>query len=256
MPDVVATAVVLGGGEGDALAGSAGVPAKAMVPFRGLPLGSYVLEALAQSDSVERIVYVGPTDTSLEVCDFESTAAGNRVAASLQSGIRVAMQGSLPATRILVATADLPWLTPEAVDDFVQHAPDAHLTFPVVARDVAESAFPDQRRTYVKLRDGVFTGGNLVLVKTAAVERLLPFIDRLYLARKNPLRLAGVIGLGILGKLLAGRLSIADVERRASELLGGPARVYISKHAGLAADIDKPGHLATTAPLPPLRQPL
>ena len=70
------------------------------------------------------------------------------------------------------------------------------------------------------MRDGSFCGGGLVAMRPRAIAPLDGFLDRLAAARKNPARLAAIFGLRRPAALCARRLSIADAERRASELLG------------------------------------
>ena len=87
----------------------------------------------------------------------------------------------------------------------------------------------------------------MVLLTPDAVGALLLFIDRLYEGRKNPLALASIFGFDTALKLLAGRVTIDELERRATKLLGVSARAYISPDAALGADVDKPEHLRAAA---------
>ena len=236
-------AVVLGGGA-DALARELGVAAKALVPLRGQPMGAYVLDALAESGCVTRSIYVGPDEglkahlgTSLRV------PAGARLTDSLALGLGAAL--ALAPERLLLLSADLPWLNSSSVDAFIRDAPKADLVYPVIPRAATEAQFPAQKRTYARVREGEFTGGNLVLLKPGAVAALLPFMDRLYKGRKNPLALATIFGLDVVAKLATGRAAVGELERRASRLLGADVRAFISNDAALGADIDKPAHLAS-----------
>ncbi len=238
-------AVVLGGGSvGDALASAAGVATKALVPLGGKPLGAYVLAALQESCSVGHVTYVGACaglEPRFDVC----VPAGTTLSHSLALGLGAAL-AQQPA-RLLVLSADIPWITPQALDRFVGNAPPADLVYPVIPQAVAEARFPGQKRTYATVREGRFTGGNMTLLTPNAVGALLTFIDRLYGGRKNPLTLAAVFGLDTAFKLLAGRVTIAELEARATKLLGVSARAYISPDATLGADVDKQEHLRAAA---------
>jgi len=64
-------------------------------------------------------------------------------------------------------------------------------------------------------------------------------IDRLYAARKNPVKLAGMFGLGFILGLLLGRLTLRHLEARAGEIVGGRVRAIISTYAELGFDVDK-----------------
>ena len=149
--------------------------------------------------------------------------------------------------RILVISADLLWLTKEAVDTFIRDAPAAALVYPIIAREVAEREFPAQKRTYAKLKEGTFTGGNALLLEPRTIPTLLPFVNRAYEGRKNPLSLARLFGFGFVFKLLTGRLRIETLERRAGYLLGMRVRAFQCQDASLGADVDEIAHLETAA---------
>ena len=237
------SAVVLGGGEaGDRMAQDAGVPAKALVPVGGKPMGAYVLEALRGCPPVGRIVYVGPVDVRLRGLYDVAVPAGRRLVDSLALGVGAAL-GHAADARLLVLTADIPWVTPEGLADFIVAAPEAELVYPAITEAASTAQFPHQHRTYARLREGRLTGGNAVLLAAAAVPKLLPFIDRAYRARKNPLALAGLFGVDVLLGLLLGRISIAQLERRLERISGIAARALVSEDAALAADVDRPSHL-------------
>ncbi len=233
-------AVVLGGGAAeDALARAAGVATKALVPLGGKPLGAYVLAALRESCLIKHVTYVGAC-AGLEPFDV-CVPAGRTLAHSLALGLGSAL-AQRPA-RLLVLSADTPWITPQVLDRFVADAPAADLVYPVIPQAVAEARFPGQKRTYAAVREGRFTGGNMTLLTPAAVGALLTFIDRLYGGRKNPLALAAIFGFDTVVKLMSGRITIPELEARATKLLGVSARAYVSPDASLGADIDKLEHL-------------
>lgn len=245
-------AVVLAGGRDDPLARQAHVTSKGDVPFGGRRLVTWVFEALRNADAVGQVVCVGAVPPSMPAANpagggGDHVPAGHRLVDSLALGLGAAL-ARRPA-QILVVTADLPYLTSVAVDRFVQDAPEADLVYPIVERTRMEEAYPRQPRTYATLQEGSFTGGNAILLRPAIVPGLLPLLDRAYRARKNPLRLAALVGWDVLVRLVARRLSIGAAEQRISRLLGGEARAWVGADPALAADIDRLDHL--TYPPPP-----
>lgn len=237
--------VLAGAGAEDGLARSTGVSGKALVPVAGRPMASYVLDALTASSRVSRIVYVGPDLQSLGVATGNAHAVppGRGFAQSLALGLGAAL-GVDDRSPILVVTADLPWLTAGAVDRFMESAGDADIAYPIVSESVSRAAFPEQKRTYVRLRQGRFTGGNLMLLTPRMVGPILDLIDRFYRARKNPLALAALVGPWTLLALLLGRAHLPRLERLVSRRLAGDARAVVSEDACLAADVDTPDHLS------------
>lgn len=253
MNDDSVVAVVLAGGDvGDRLATDAGVEAKALLPLGDEPLGAYVLKALRSSGVVSKIVYVGPTNARIAGLYDVQVPGGHRMVDSLGLGLGAAL--AVPGTGpLLLLGADIPWVTGEMIARFVANAvtastPDgqAQLVYPVVRAAAAEAQFPQQKRTYAKLKDGRFTGGNLVLMQRQLAPSLLPQIDRVFRARKNPFALAGIIGFDVLLALLFGRADIRQLEKRVSSLVKAPVRALITDDAALAADVDSPAQLPGT----------
>lgn len=236
--------VLAGGGDGDPIAQGAGVASKSLAPLEGAPMGAYVASALRSSGVVDRIVYVGPCDARIEALVDQVVPSGHRMVDSLALGFGAALAGAGLDQRILLVTGDVPWWRAEGVRAFVEDAPDAELVYPVVRAETALATFPQQRRTFVRLRDGRFTGGNAALMTRAAALALLPVIDKVFQARKAPWRLAAVVGVDVVWGLLTGRVTLERLERRISHVLGVSGRVFVSPDAAIAADVDKPAQLA------------
>lgn len=251
------SAVVLGGGDpGDAFAAAQGVAVKPLIPLHGAPMAAYVLQALRGSGRVHQIAYVGPTTPAIDpLIDLRATDQGTLLG-NLESGLEALSQAGLhPGERVLVVTADIPMLSAEQVQDVLDTAPAAAgLVYPVVRREACEAAYPGVKRTYARLKDGTFTGGNLFILDPALVQQFLPRLRDMLSARKAPLRLAGMIGAGTLLRLITGRLTVEGLEAKVSDLLGVQARALITSHAAVGTDVDKPDDLTLaqrhTRPIP------
>lgn len=204
---------------------------KALYPYKGRPLADWVLSALKGTGL--RVVYVGE-DRGLSVRpDVVLPDSG---------GILENLASALPQTqgRVLVSSADLPHLTQEAVEYVLSHDPKAALVYTIVPKEAVEARFPGSRRTYARLKEGVFTGGNLLILEGALFERALPLAQRVVALRKNPLALARLVGLDILFLYLLGRLSLPHLEARAERILGLTARALVVPYAEVGVDLDRP----------------
>lgn len=250
-PTRIVAIVLAGGDRDDRLARTVGAASKALVPLRDVPMGAYVATALRESGAVADVVWVGPADGHVRRLVDAVLPAGNRLVDSLTLGLGAAL-GRDPTARLLVVTADVPWWSPEGVRDFVADAPDADLVYPIVAREDALARFPGQQRTFVRLADGRFTGGNAVLLTPRAVPALLPRIEIAFGARKRPLALASLVGFGTLVAFVTGTARLRSLEARVSAILGVEARAFVSRDATIAADVDDPDQLPATLDLPPL----
>lgn len=243
LPSRPVDAVVLAGGDGaDRLARAAGVAAKALVPFGGRPLGAYVARALRASHGVRHLVWVGTGDPATAADADAHVTPGGRMVDSLALGLGAAEAlAGPPARRVLVVSADVPWLRGDDVDALLRAAPEeAELVYPVVSRAVLEARFPGTRRTWVRLREAAVTGGNLVLADADAWRRLLPWIERAGRARKRPWLLASMVGPLTWARLVAGRASRTDLERAVGRRVGVRAHAWLTDRPGVGQDLDHP----------------
>ncbi len=233
-------AIVLAGGSEDALSKAFRVTHKALVPIYGKPMAYYVLKALKESQRVDFISYVGDIEASFKHLLDVSVQPGKSMTDSLLAGATAAQD---QCDYFLILSADVPWLKPKAIDNFILRAPKADLIYSIIAKETLEAEFPGQKRSYVKITEGVFTGGNVILLSKLALPKLLKVLNQLHESRKNPIGLARLFGFDMIFKLLLGRLRIPELEARASRLLDLQARAFIAKDASLGADIDKLEHL-------------
>jgi CTP:molybdopterin cytidylyltransferase MocA len=208
---------------------------EAQIPIAGRPMGAWVVAAL--QPACDRVVVVGPEGRG---------ALGHAPRPSLIDNLRRGVATVQPADEVLVATGDAPLMAAQGVAQFLADCRQtgAAVGYPIVLRAACEAAFPGTRRTYVRADGREFTGGNLFYLRAEAVPPLLAQLEAFYLARKNPLKLAALFGLGAILALLTGRARVAALEAIASRRLGVAARAIVVKDAGIGADVDKPSDLA------------
>lgn len=198
--------------------------------YRGRPMAEWVLSALAEAGLPGHLRGGSPWLTPPPRLTLPDSG-------SLLGNLEAALEHV--EGRVLVATADIPHLTAEAVRFVLGKAPEAALVYPIVPKEAVEARFPHTRRTYARLKEGVFTGGNLVLLQKELFYRALPLAKKVVALRKRPLALARLIGLDILLKLLLGRLSLAELEARAGRILGVEAKALITPFPEVGVDVDR-----------------
>jgi len=239
------TAVVLAGGKSkpDLLAAT-GVPHRALLQIEGETMLARVVRALQESAWVSDIYVVGdipPPDGCHSLPDM-----GDFVENVLQATAAVP-----DAQYLLYATADTPFLTSQAVADFVSRAlqSGAEMCYPIIPLERCAQRFPSMPRTALSLREGTFTGGNLLLVRAGVVRRQADLLRQAFRARKSVWALAKILGAGIivrvlLAKLVSPRLlSIAHIKRRVQQLMGATAQEIVTEYVEIGVDIDKLEHL-------------
>lgn len=207
-------------------------------------MAEFVIAALRATPRIGRIALVGPHPLPAAVAAQVDIAVRERgeLLENVGAGLEAIGGGDL----VLAAAADIPLLTARAVDAFLDGAAalEGDIWYAAVPHDDVTQAYPHLRKTTVRLRDGAFTGGSLVLLRPQVFARVRPLLERAAGARKRPWELARLFGPGTLVALAAGRLRIADLEERVVRLAGVRARAVICRHPEIAIDVDRPETLA------------
>lgn len=244
------TAIIGAGGSydpDDPLLRHAGVRHKALIPIAGAPMIAHVAQALADSGYVAHLIVVGLSQEHGVVFPLPVTfvpEAGGILENAL-AGIEALHHITPGAQRVLVCATDIPLITGEMVRYLVDTAltTSADVCYTVVRRETMEARFPASGRSFARLRDGQFAGGDVHLVNPAIFDRNRELMNDILGARKNNFKQARMIGLRFLLKFLLRRLSVADGERKAESILGVPCRVIPVRYAELGMDVDKPHQL-------------
>jgi molybdopterin-guanine dinucleotide biosynthesis protein A len=242
-------AVILAGGPGFAPEGAAtgtAVP-RAMIPVAGKSMLQWEVDAMRRSQVISRICAVGDcrADGLDEVIPSTDTFVGNMLA-----GVTRARENG--AESVLIATCDIPLITEDGVRDFIERAQglNAEFCYPIISKEDCVAKYPEMRRTYLKLKEGTFSGGNMMLVSVDFVVRNRELISQAYEARKKVFRLAGMIGWGVLARVLIAQalkpsaIDLPRLESAVSRLLQGKVRAVITPFAEIGEDVDNPEDLA------------
>src|SRR5690606_3902676 len=114
------------------------------------------------------------------------------------------------------------------------------VVYPLVFRSLIQQAFPGVPKTYLKLRDGVFTGGNVALIPGRLSSHHLTLLQQADRWRKHPGTLAAMLGWRGFTRLALSRLTIAELEAIVSRRLGARVRGLPCGEVGIGFDIDHP----------------
>jgi len=235
--------VLAGGGAESGL--SSGAPNKGFLEIAGRPLVGHVIAALQQARGIGRIAVVGPPDALHTVLPPELLVVAD--AGSIMDNVVRAVQTLGAAHATLVAASDIPLISGQIVDEFLAACAEgpADFHYAIVPKDAMDAQFPTAQKTYVTLTDGTFCGGSLMMFNPHVVDRVRPFVERLLAARKKPWLLAQVFGWAMVMRFASGRLSIAEMVARATEVVGIAVRPVVIPRPELALDVDvgKPGNL-------------
>jgi len=220
---------------------------KALLDMAGKPMVQWVVDALTGAKSVERIILVGlrPEDgiTSPKLTDVlpdQGSLVGNMVA-----GVERALQYNPDAQQVVMATADIPTITPEMVDGLIAQCADPTVDayYTAVERSLMEARFPNSRRSYVHFTDGDLAGGDIHIGNPRLIYTQRELAEELLKNRKSALKQIRKIGFGLFVKLLLRRLSLQEAEERISKSLNLKGKAALAQYAELGMDVDKPFQL-------------
>ncbi len=242
---VIDALVIAGGHAGDKLKNCSEVAKEALIPIGDKVMVEYVVSALERTSQINRIIVVGPVKELTKIFEKQPrillAPEGESAIDSVINGLEVLK----PRGRILILTADIPLINPTAIEGFIEGCKEAgiDLFYPIVPREANEEKYPQVKRTYVTLKEGVFTGGNLFLVNPSIVKSCAEKGKQLVKLRKSPLALSSLIGWTFILKLVMKRLTLAEVEEKFSKLLGIKGKAVISPYPEIGIDVDKPSDL-------------
>ncbi|NLO20985.1 MAG: NTP transferase domain-containing protein [Syntrophomonadaceae bacterium] len=242
---MVYDAVILAGGRiCEELRDAATYDNEAFIIIAGQPMILYVYKALRQSEHIRRIVISGPREELLKITPEDEllllVSSGENAVESLSNAVHLLQEDGISES-ILIMPTDIPFISREAIEDFIKQAESMNgdLFYALTRKEINERKFPGVLRTYVQLKEGVFTGGNLFLMRSGMIEPALDMAIQLTMRRKNPLAMGRLFGFRMVLSYLLKRLSIPMVEKRFYEVMGIRGRGIISDFAEVGVDVDK-----------------
>lgn len=237
--------VVLAGGRpepGDVLWSEAQGRPKALIDLAGRPMIAWVIDALAASAHIHRIVVVGldgPVDAAgpVEYVADEGSLIGN-----LYAGV-----GRVHADRpAAYCWSDIPLITAPMLDRFIEGTARADLDVnaALVPKAALQQRYPGTDDLWLRLAEGSFIAADFGVFHPRHAARLRPHLERLAPQRKHAFRQALYVGLPLLISFALGRLSMPALERRLERRFDLRCHVRIADDPELGLDVDNPGNLA------------
>ena len=237
------TALLLAGSRpgSDPFAASHGTDLKPLIALGGRPLVAWPAAALLAApdvgqvrvltQQVDRIAAVLPDDPRLVV-----ERSGATIAATLSAIL------ADPETRypLLVTTADHALLDPAMIADFCAQAAGADLAIGLVERRALMARLPGTERTWLRFRNGAYSGANLFGFGSARAAQAVALWHSVEQDRKKGWRLLGALGpLTLLGAVLRLR-TLDQVMAAMGKRLGLSIRKVELANPLAAVDVDKP----------------
>lgn len=246
------TALLLAGARptADPLAVAAGVAIKPLVPVGGQPMINWPARALLAHPAIGRVVILTQSPR-LFLADpatswladhprilFEPSGSG------IASSLLAYMERPDIGFPLLVTTADHVLLDGAMLDQFVAEAAGADIAVAMVERGTLLARYPQSRRTWLKFRDGGWSGANLFWFGSAKARAIVALWQEVEQDRKKGWKILAAFGpLALMGALLrisTLRQGIARVGKR----FGLTARLVAMAQPEACIDADKPADVA------------
>jgi GTP:adenosylcobinamide-phosphate guanylyltransferase len=220
---------------------------KALIDIAGKPMVQWVLDALGDARTIDRIVVVGLSEKAQLKSKKPLSYLSNegRLLENLKAGTARVLELNPKAEYVLFVSSDIPAITGQMVDWVVNTCMQTRddLYYNVIRREAMEERFPTSKRTYTNLKDMQVCGGDMNMARAAIVSKNSEFWNKLLDARKNPAAQATLIGLDIIFKFLFRSLTIDDVVNRLASKLGLKGRALVCPFPEVGMDVDKPHQL-------------
>lgn len=219
---------------------------EALIKIAHLPMVEYVLKAVNQAQYTGRVVVVGPQkeleESIQEKADF-FVEGSYSIKDNILRGLAALEDGS---DYILLMSSDIPLITAEVIDKYIQACLQdgkADLYYPIIPKESNLEKFPEAKRTYFQLAEGVFTGGNMVIVKPEIFTGTEALLEKVFAWRKKPWKLSRLLGVKFIMRFVAGNLSIVEIEEKVAKITGYRGHFMVTEDAEIGFDVDKPSDL-------------
>jgi molybdopterin-guanine dinucleotide biosynthesis protein A len=225
---------------------------KALLPFREKPLIQYTLDALRRTQRVKRVGIIGPVPEIRKAVPASNGYEFLPCAESLPENLLKGLYHFRDSSIVLVTTADLPLVTSEAIEAFLEASGRTETSsgVSVLWSMVPEGDFKGHYRCakkgFNRFSDISVCHGNLLLVTSSLVkERSFTVrMERIYEARKSSVHAALAIGPRValsyfFAVHLFRLLSLERFAQIASAGFGLELRPVIVHDPDIAMDIDE-----------------
>lgn len=240
------TALVLAGSrpERDALSAYADVPHKSLIMLDGQTLLARVVGALEQAGAARIVVSASHPAVIQAVADLTCSATLEVIAAADSPSHSVGEAARALGCPLLVTTADHALLAPEWVTGFLAEVPPFADIAALLAPEAAvRAAVPETERTYLAFKDGRYSGCNLFYLSHDRALKVIDLWRQVESQRKQPWKIAALLGPGMLLSYLGGRLTLDDAVGRIGRKVGVQACAVRTPYGLAAVDVDKPSDL-------------
>ncbi len=218
---------------------------EALIKIADKPMVEYVIKAANQAKYTGNIIVVGPRD-ELEKSIQEKVDLFVESGESMKENVFKGLKSLDKNNYILLMTSDIPLITANVIDEYIITClkdSKADLYYPIIPKENNISKYPTVKRTYFHLAEGIFTGGNMVIIKPEILKESDVILDQAIAWRKKPWKLSKLLGMKFILKFVMHQLSIDEIESKVTKITGCKGHFMITNHPEIGFDVDKPSDL-------------
>ncbi len=213
---------------------------KALIMLDSRPMIEYIVDVLNNSENIDKILVVGPKNELLPYIGEkveEILNPGNSILENMEIGLNYFNS----TENLLLITSDIPLITAEAIDEFLRICTTrkACIGYPIITKEKIIKKYPETERTYVKMKEGIFCGGNITFFKPDVFFQNKKLIKELFENRKATWKYAKILGLKFILKFLFKTLTLEEVEKRVTDILGYNSIAVMVSYPEIMIDLDK-----------------
>jgi len=221
--------------------------AKALLDVAGKPMIQWVLDALSGAKHVDNVIIVGlsPKNELKSKKPVHYLSNQGRMLSNIVAGVNKSIELDKNSEYVMVVSTDIPALRSEMVDWLADACRETRddLYYGVCTSEVMEKRFPGSKRTYTKIKDMELCGADINVSHVRMATEHLDMWESLIGSRKNPLKQASIIGLGLLWQVFTRSITLDELVTKISSRIGVKGRAIIWPYAEACMDVDKPHQL-------------
>lgn len=241
-PEKIDAILLAGGSIKNLPASEPKVPGKGHMLVGSLPMAARALKAMRESERINNIYLV--TETSLEALGHEwegvteTVKPGAKLIDSCCAGLAAPKNQNAPT---LIVAGDLPFLTRTAIDDFIERCskrPESSFWYGFLSRTNSEKKYPGLRHTWAKIDGEKCCGTGLSAIRPTVVPKIRATMHDITQARKNPLKIANILGWKTIFHFIIGKLTSKEAEAAMLKILGISCAGINTPYAEAAYNVD------------------
>jgi GTP:adenosylcobinamide-phosphate guanylyltransferase len=232
--------ILAGGKDVSSLENNHKINNKALLMINNMPMIEYVVDALNQAQEIRDIIVIGP---KIDLMPHIGKKVSKIIDStdSIVENIKIGIDFLNNDEKLMIMTSDVPLITGLMIDDFVKKCQDhdSFLYYPFIKKELILEKFPQTIRSYASLKEGIFCGGNMVIISSVLFNKNKELLDEVFQKRKDVKKYVALLGIKFIVKYLFKCLTIQEIEERAAKIVGFSVKGIMVNYPEMMIDLDK-----------------